>query len=223
MRIFKGAIFLILFLAVSVSLAAAQQEEKADLSPLGFEFGISKKEAKKVITANGKRIIEDKKDSKKIKILVMQGVIVDLPVSTNGLDVRTDLEFFDKKLLSSALTFRAEDSPTEEWLEEAFTEYFYDRYGEPIEVDEMMYFKTWTWELPKVKLVLHTNTKDNIVKVDYTYEPIRKARYEKELNKRRGVKHEDPAKKMFLDGDYSKPTDYDDRYRTPDYSHYRDQ
>lgn len=220
MKIFNSAVLLLLLFSITVSFAD-EQEGPVDLSPLGFEFGISKKDAKKVITANGKRIIEEKKDSKKIRTIVMQGVIVDLPVNPNGLDVRTGLEFFDKKLLSSSLTFRAEDSPTEEWLEEAFTEYYYDRYGEPVEVDEMMHFKTWTWELPKVKLVLHTNTKDNIVKVDYTYEPIRRARYEKELSKRRGDKPVDPAKKMFLDGDYSKPTDYDDRYQAPDYSNYR--
>lgn len=221
MKSIYSAFLIILLAAVSVNFSAAQEEGPADLSPLGFEFGSSKKDAKKVIKANGKRIIEEKKDSKKIRTIIMQGVIVDIPVNPNGLDVRTGLEFFEKKLLSSSLTFRAEDSPTEEWLEEAFTEYFYDRYGEPVEVDEMMHFKTWTWEIPKVKLVLHTNTKDNIVKVDYTYEPIRKAKYEKELDVKRGTKHEDPATKMFLDGDYSKPTDYDDRYQAPDYSNYR--
>ena len=147
-----------LILLLSASVGYAAEEEVADLSPLGFEFGISKKDAKKVITANGKRIIEEKKDSKKIRTIVMQGVIVELPVNPNGLDVRTGLEFFDKKLLSTSLAFQAEDNPTEEWIEEAFTEYFYDRYGEPVEVDEMMYFKTWTWQLPKVKLVLHTNS-----------------------------------------------------------------
>ena len=222
MNILKTTAVLILLIMVTVSITWAQ-EETADLAPLGFEFGISNKDAKKVINAKGKRIVEDKVDSKKIRVIVMQGVIVDLPVNPDGLDVKTGLEFFDKKLLSSSLIFNAEDSPTEEWLEEAFSEYFNDRYGPPSETDEMMYFKTWTWQLPKVKLVLHTNTKNNVVKVDYTYQPINQAKFEKELDEKRGEKPKDPAKQMFLDGDYSKPTDYDDRYRAPDYSNYQSQ
>ncbi len=222
MNILKKTVAIILILMVSVSFAEAQ-EETADLAPLGFQFGISNKDAKKVINAKGKRIIEDKVDSKKIRTIIMQGVIVDLPVNPNGLDVNTGLEFYKKKLLSSSLVFNAEDSPTEEWIEEAFSEYFNDRYGAPSETDEMMYFKTWTWHLPKVKLVLHTNTKNNVVKVNYTYQPINQAKFEKELDQKRGDKAQDPAKQMFLDGDYSKPTNYDDRYRTPDYSSYKEQ
>ena len=220
MKILKTAgVTLILVLAAS-HLALSQEEMAPDLSPLGFEFGISDKDAKKIIEAKGMRIVENKKDSKKIRMIEMQGVLVDLPVNPNGLDVRTGLEFFDKKLLSSSLIFNAEETPTEEWLEEAFLEYFQDRYGEAYNTEEMMYFKTWTWHLPKVKLILHTNTKDNIVKVDYSYEPISQAKFEKELDKKRGTKKSDPARDMFLDGDYSKPTDYDDRYRTPDYTSY---
>jgi len=207
-----------LIIIVAASYAAAEEQATADLSPLGFQFGISNKDAKKVIDTNGKRIIEDKVDSKKIRMIVMQGVIVDLPVNPHGLDVQTGLEFYDKKLLSTSLIFNAEDTPTEQWLEEAFSEYFNDRYGEPSETDEMMYFKTQTWRLPKVKLVLNTNTKDKIVKVNYTYQPINQAKIEKELNEKRGDKAIDPAKKMFLEGDYSKPSDYDDRYKAPNYS-----
>ena len=223
MTLLKTLWALLLIILVSASYSGAQEEMAADLAPLGFEFGISNKDAKKVIEANGKRIVEDKVDSKKIRMIMMQGVIVDLPVNPDGLNVQTGLEFFDKKLLSSSLVFKAQDTPTEEWLEEAFSEYFHDRYGEPSEIDSMMYFKTWTWNIPKVKLVLHTNTKDNIVKVDYTFDPLNKAKFEKELNTKRGEKPVDPATKMFLDGDYSKPTDYDDRYRTPDYSTIREQ
>ncbi len=221
MNILRRTVALMLILMVTVSFAGAQ-EEAADLAPLGFQFGISKKDAKKLIDSKGKRIVEDKVDSKKIRMIVMQGVIVDIPVNPKGLDVQTSLEFYNKKLLSTSLIFNAEDSPTEEWIEEAFSEYLNDRYGAPTETDEMMYFKSWTWHLPKVKLVLHTNTKNNVVKVDYTYQPINQAKFEKELNQKRGDKAQDPAKQMFLDGDYSKPTNYDDRYRTPDYSSYEE-
>lgn len=209
------------FLFVAVMIAAGYtRAEEANLAPLGFEFGISDKDAKKIIDSNGKRIIENKVDSKKIRTIEMQGTIVEVPLGLTGIDVRTSLEFFDKKLLSTSLVVYAEDSSTESLLEENLSNYFVYNHGEPSETDSMMYFKTWTWHLPKVKLVLNTNTKDNVVKVEYTYKPISQAKFEKEIDKRRGTKVKDPSKEMFLDGDYSKPTDYDEKYRAPEYDSY---
>ena len=75
-----------------------------------------------------------------------------------------------------------------------------------------MYFTTTTWHMPDIKLVLHTNEKNNTVKVEYTYKPVHQARIEKELDTKRGTIHKDPATQMFLDADYSKPTGYDERY-----------
>ncbi len=206
----------LLFVAVMIAASYAGAQA-GDLAPLGFQFGISKKDAIKVIDSHGKRVIENKVDSKKIRTILMQGAIVDLPLDTTGLDMRTGLEFYDKKLLSTSLIFFAGDSLTEAMIEERFSNYFLDLYGEPSERDSMMYFKTWAWQMPEVKLVLHTNTKDNIVKIDYTYKPINRAKYEEELDQKRGTEKIDPAKQMFLDGDYSKPTDYDDRYKAPTY------
>jgi len=66
--------------------------------------------------------------------------------------------------------------------------------------------------MPDIKLVLHTNEKNNTVKVEYTYKPVHQSRIEKELDTKRGTVHKDPATSMFLDGDYSKPKGYDERY-----------
>ncbi len=52
-----------------------------------------------------------------------------------------------------------------------------------------------------------------MVKVEYTYKPVHQAKFEDELDQKRGTEKIDPAKRMFIDGDYSKPTDYDDRYK----------
>ncbi len=203
--------FLIIFGVMTAANSVAQQ---SDLSPLGFSFGISHKDAINIIDSNGKRLIDNKVDSKKIRTILMQGVIVDLPLDLDGRDVSTGLEFYDKKLLSSSLILTAEDSFEELELENMLTKYLTDKYGEPGSTDSMLYFKTWTWQMPDVKLVLHTNQKDNMVKVEYTYKPVDQAKFEDELDQKRGTEKIDPAKQMFLDGDYSKPTGYDEQYNT---------
>ncbi len=192
----------------AVSYAAAQQ--KPDLAPLGFTFGISDDDAEDIIESSGKRIMDNKVDSKKIRTIVMQGMIVTLPLDLEGRDVSTGLEFYDDKLLSSSLMLTAKDQFEETQLENEFMKYLTDKYGEPSSSDSMLYFKTWTWNMPDVKLVFHTNQKKNAIKVDYTYEPYNQAKREKELDKLRGTEAKDPAKQMFIDGDYSKPKYYDE-------------
>lgn len=209
MKIFnKAHIVTLLFIVLTANFAGAQE---GDLSPLGFGFGISDKDATRIIDSKGKRIIESDVDSKKIKTIIIQGMIVDLPLDLEGRDVRTGLEFYDKKLLSTSLILVSKDSFEESELEGMMTKYLTEKYGEPADSDSMLYFKTWTWHIPDVKLVLHTNQKNNIVKVEYTYKPVHQAKYEDELDQKRGTEKSDPAKEMFLDGDYSKPTMYDER------------
>jgi hypothetical protein len=188
--------------------------QKSDVSPLGFSFGINKKEAIKIIDSNGKRIVENKVDSKEIRTIIMQGVIVNLPVEVDGVDVMTGLEFYDKKLLSTSLIFAAADDAEKIELENEFSDYFTEQYGEPVEKDSMMYFTTTTWHMKDVKLVLYTNEKNNTVKVEYTYKPVHQTKIEDELDQRRGTIKSDPASEMFLDGDYSKPTGYDEQFGT---------
>ncbi|MEW6143653.1 MAG: hypothetical protein AB1598_01410 [Thermodesulfobacteriota bacterium] len=192
----------------TVSHAAAQQN--ADLAPLGFAFGISDDDAEEIIETNGKRIMDNKVDSKKIRTIVMQGMLVTLPLDLEGRDVSTGLEFYDDKLLSSSLILNAKDEFEESQLQSEFMKYLTEKYGEPSSSDSMLYFKSWTWNIPDVKLVFHTNQKKNMVKVEYTYEPYNQAKREEELDKLRGTEEIDPAKQMFLDGDYSKPKYYDE-------------
>lgn len=209
MDIFRNPYALIAIICfLAVSYAAAQQ--KPDLAPLGFNFGISDDDAEDIIESSGKRIMDNKVDSKEIRTIVMQGMIVTLPLDLEGRDVSTGLEFYDDKLLSSSLMLTAKDQFEESQLRNEFMKYLTDKYGEPSSSDSMLYFKTWTWNMPDVKLVFHTNQKKNTIKVDYTYEPYNQAKREEELDKLRGTEAKDPAKQMFIDGDYSKPKYYDE-------------
>jgi len=201
-------ILIVLSLFIAARHAAAQQN--ADLAPLGFSFGISDDDAEDLIETNGKRIMENSVDSKKIRTIVMQGMIVTLPLDLEGKDVSTGLEFYDNKLLSSSLILNTKDSFEESQMRDELMKYLTGKYGEPSSSDSMLTFKTWTWNMPDIKLVFHTNEKNNNMKVVYTYEPVNQAKHEKELDKQRGTEEINPAQDMFIDGDYSKPKYYDE-------------
>ena len=211
MNIFKSSrllILIVLSLFVTVRHAAAQQN--ADLAPLGFAFGISDDDAEDIIETNGQRIMENSVDSKKIRTIVIQGMIVTLPLDLEGKDVSTGLEFYDGKLLSSSLNLNTKDSFEESQMRDELMKYLTEKYGEPSSSDSMLSFKTWTWNMPDVKLVFHTNEKNNNMKVVYTYEPVNQAKHEKELDKQRGTEESNPAEYMFINGDFSKPKYYDE-------------
>ena len=209
MNSIKSILLAALFVLIAVPYAGG---EEYNMSPLGFQFGISKKDAMRVIDSNGKRLIEESKDSKDIITIIMQGVIVDLPMDLAGRDVQTGLEFYDKKLWTTALILVSKDQFEQSELKDMVLNYLTEKYGEPIVKDSMMYFSTWGWDLPDTKMVLHTNNKDNTLKVEFTDKAVHSAKIEDEIDVRRGTVHGDPAKEMFLDGDYSKPTGYDDEY-----------
>lgn len=200
--------FLIITVISFFAFSHFASAEQANLAPLGFTFGISEKDAKKIIESRGKRIMNDDVDSKKIRTIQMQGIITELPLDLDGKDVSTGLEFYDKKLLSSALILAAKDSLEEREYQKMLSNYLTETYGNPASSDSMLYFKTWTWHIPDVRIVLHTNTQDHTVKMEYTYEPVNQAKREDELNKLRGTEESDPASEMFIDGDYSKPRGY---------------
>lgn len=207
----KSRLLILIALSLFITVRYASAQQNADLAPLGFTFGISDDDAEDIIDSNGKRIMENSVDSKKIRMIVMQGMIVSLPLDLEGKDVSTGLEFFDDKLMSSTLILNAKDSYEKSQMSDEFMKYLTGKYGEPSSSDSMLSFNTWTWNMPDIKLVFHTNEKNNNMKVVYTYEPVNQAKREKELNKLRGTDEEiNPAQDMFIDGDYSKPKYYDE-------------
>jgi hypothetical protein len=211
MTILRKAYFLIALTAF-VASAYAVAQQNPDMSPLGFTLGTSYKDAKNKIEASGKRIMENSVDSKKVRYILMQGTIVDLPFDLDGKEANTSLQFYDKKLLSSSLVLNAKDPVEESQLRTEIMKYLTQKYGKPSDSDDMLYFKSWTWKLPNVKLIFHTNQKTNVVKMQYTYEPVNQAKVDDELDDARGIKHTDPATEMFMKGDYSRPSNYYDSH-----------
>jgi len=197
------------FLILILLIAPAHGEElngKDNSSPIGFEFGTSRKDAIKIIESRGKKILDKTTDSKKIRTIVMDGAIVELPLNSDSF--QTSLEFFDDKLMASSLIFRSADSSEYQELETELSEFLTDMYGEPGEKEDVLGLKAWTWHVPDLKVVLSTNPKNYTAKVQYIHEPLNQSRVKKEILERQRGKVSEPAKEMFLDGNYSVPSQY---------------
>jgi hypothetical protein len=165
---------------------------------LGFRFGMSSKEALRVIGDKQLRVLENVVDSKKIRTIVVQGVPEPLPVDATGVDLTTRLEFWDKSLMSLSVIMDGGAQEDHERIGAELYDHLHGKYGEPSSRDSFMNFTTWTWQLPLVTLVLSSSPSRNMTKIEYTYKPIEQNRREKEVEGAITPEREDPVEKYFL-------------------------
>ncbi len=203
-RVSLTLILVLSFLTSSVYLKA--KEDFSGSSALGFDFGISKKEAMKVIESKGKKVIENSVDSKDIRIILIQGAVEEIPLNIPESQSLTQLEFYDDELMSSTLVLESADYVSRNEMANELYQFLTDKYGETSNQERVLNYVTWTWRQPKVKVVLSADQNSDIFKIAYTYEPLSQTKMEEELELKRRGKPEDPATQMFLEGTYSKPT-----------------
>ena len=71
-------IFVLLIIFLLFNATASSDDNILD-NPLGFKFGMSSKDAKKLINNSGNTILKNEKDSKGIRTILFDGIIVDYP------------------------------------------------------------------------------------------------------------------------------------------------
>lgn len=195
----------LLVLALFTALSFSKEKDNKNPAALGFNFGISRKQALEIIKSQNKKVVEDTVDSKKIRTVVVEGAFIELPADTNYSDVKTKLEFYDNELMASSLVFKSDDPSKQSELETELSKFLISLYGEPKGKEEVLHLTTWTWQIPNVSVVLSTNPDNNVTRIEYVYKPLNQSR------KDEGYKQDersDPAKQMFIDGNYSRPTEY---------------
>lgn len=198
----KELFFVITFILLPISVLS---EETNLNSPLGFTFGISKKEAKELINSSGRNILKNEVDSKEIRTILIDGSIVDFPIITTT-KKNTRLEFFKDKLMSTSLLMDSLDKEGITELESSLLAHLKGEFGEPSELEHVLTYKIWSWKIQDIKLLLSSNSNKGEIKLEYSYQPIMEARYQKEMSeKRKEKKVKNPADQMFKDADYSKP------------------
>ena len=203
-KIFLALLVLALFTALSFS----KENDNKNPAALGFNFGISRKQALEIIKSQNKKVVEDTVDSKKIRTVVIEGAFIELPADTNYSDVKTKLEFYDNELMASSLIFKSDDPSKQSDLEAELSKFLSGLYGDPKGKEEVLHLTTWTWQIPDVSVVLSTNPDNNITRVEYVYKPLNQSRKDEEYKQEQGYKRSDPAKEMFMDGNYSVPPEY---------------
>jgi hypothetical protein len=208
MKIMRIAL-LILLITLFVRPAFPRQEGgNGDFTGLGFEFGIEKDQAFKIIKSEGREIIENTVDSKEVRMVVVEGAFIELPVNTSNADLKTKLEFYDDRLMSSSLVFESDSRSKQASLEAELARFLSGLYGEPEKREKVLHFTTWTWQTPDVLVIFSIDPKNDVVRIQQVYEPISRIKLEEEYDEKRGGEPSDPAKEMFLDGNYSRPTQY---------------
>lgn len=203
-RISSFIIFVLIFLTPSFYLKAKEGFDSS--SALGFNFGISKKQALQVIESKGKKILDNTVDSKEIRTILIQGTIEETPLNIPESRSLTQLEFYDDELMTSTLIVESADYSSRDEMADKLYRFLSDSYGENTSQEKVLNFITWTWRQPKVKVVLTADENSDIFKIAYTYEPLSQTKMDKELDQKQRGKPEDPATQMFLEGNYSKPT-----------------
>jgi hypothetical protein len=202
-RISYFIILVLIFLTPPFYLKAEENFDGS--SALGFNFGISKKQAMQEIESKGKKILENTVDSKDIRTILIQGTIVETPLNIPESQSLTQLEFYDDELMTSTLVLESADYMSRNEMANMLYQFLIDRYGENTNQEKVLNFLIWTWREPKVKVVLSADQNSDIFKIAYTYEPLSQTKRQKELDAKRRETPEDPATEMFLEGDYSKP------------------
>lgn len=198
-------LILISVITFFASLSFLEEKDGKNVSAVGFDFGISKKDALEIIKSQGKKVVEDTVDSKKIRTIVVEGSLIELPVDISNVDLKTKLEFYDNELMTSSLVFKPNNILNQSALEAELFKYLSGLYGEPGGKEEVLNIITWTWHIPDLAVILSSNPKNNIERIDYVYKPLNQSRIEDEFKQKQQGETVDPAKQMFIDGNYSAP------------------
>lgn len=167
-------------------------------SPLGFQFGASKKDLMKDIKAKGGKVLSNIVDSKDIRSIELEGAFVEIPFDTEGLRVKTVLELWDKKLMSSSLVLKDISDRPEGEFGAGITEILEAMYEEPNSKDSFYGTESWTWRLQDVSVLLAHKRKSKKIVLEYTYRLLDKSRKDEEYEVEQGPEKEDPVKEMFL-------------------------
>lgn len=199
-KFFRNLLFIFLFSCIPYTSYGVET------NPFGFQFGMSNKSAKELVSSSDYKILHNEVDSKEVRIVIVNGLLVGPPVVLDEAP-NTRLEFFDDKLMSVSMTLDSIEKERFGDTERRLADYLKSEYGEPSDSEKMFSYQLWSWNINDTELLMSSNDKKSSIKVEYSYKPIMEKKYQKELSaKRKGYRIEkDPATQMFKDGNYSKP------------------
>ncbi len=205
MRPFSPVCVLIVSIALFIFFVSGVSAD-TQTSVFGFRLGMSVKDAKRIVKRAKREILMDEKDNKGIRTVMFEGMVVeDLPFPSVGKS-QSELEFFKGKLMSYSLVIEPEGDV--KVIGSKVLEHLVAQYGDYKKHESLFFYDVWMWEGTDLKLILSVDGKKGRLKIDYIYLPIEKEKIAEELDKKRKGEPEDPARQMFIEGNYSKPRNY---------------
>lgn len=181
----------LLFFPLCLSLA-----EVNTAAPHGFDFGMSRKAALSRAGSLGLEVVSDSKYSKELRKVVLRR-----PAPDAG--PLTLLEFYDDELMSSSLVLSFEDGKGFASARNRLEGELRGNFGESFKSDRVFSYEVLRWELADILVLLSLNPDRKTVKLEYVNRSVLGKKTAKDLERKRRDDPGDPAKEMFIDGDYS--------------------
>ncbi len=165
---------------------------------LGFEFGLSSKNAFKKAAENGLETLEKGKNKNGRRVAVFKGAATGVPVS-DGEKAKTRVTFFRDRVETVTLLL----STASERDALAVERFVSEKYGLPSANEEVLSYIVKSWNPPESRVAL-SYSRGGVLKLAHTHLPTRKDRYERKLRRDKIKDKRSPARRM-IDGDFSKP------------------
>ena len=170
--------------------------------PHGFEFGISREDALNMIESSRLEVISDREYSNDLRKVVLggslSGVTFDPPP-----DHETRLEFYKDNLMSSSILFSFEDETRFTFAKSELVGDLANVLGDTFEREKMFSYEVLSWNLPDTVVLASLNSKKRTIEIEYIHKAVLERKTAKDLRRKRREDPGDPARQMFVDGNFS--------------------
>lgn len=170
-------------------------------APHGFDFGISRKEALARTGELGLEVASDSKYSKKLRKVVLRASAAGGPAPGPGRS--TLLEFYEDRLMSSSLLLSFENGEGFASEKNRLEADVRGDLGESFKRDRVFSYEVTRWDLPDILVLMSVNSDKKTIKLEYVSKSVLGKKTAADLELKRRNPPGDPAKEMFVDGDYS--------------------
>lgn len=192
----SSIIIAIIFLNVLTDAGYTQTNEK--LLKYGLEFGIKKKDAKKILETAGYGKVDHVSDSKDIDSITIEGSVVEGVEPDPESNTQSELEFYEDRLMSTKVGYSADNIVLLKQLENKYLKELIARYGQPLDKEDVMGITSWMWKLGDHKILLNSNSRKNRLGISHLFLPIVAKKHEKEFKVKLKGEEPDVAKETFL-------------------------
>ena len=168
-------------------------------SPHGFDFGISRKEALARTGTLGLEVASDSKYSKKLRKVILRASSG--PASGPGRS--TLLEFYEDRLMSSSLLLSFDDGEGFASARSRIEAEIRGALGESFKRDRVFSYEVTRWDIPDTLVLMSVNPDKKTIKLEYVSKSVLGKKTAADLKIKRRNAPGDPAREMFVDGDYS--------------------